>query len=1108
MAVPAVTCGAKIVVAWNESGGFYNAYFSATATGSPTNWTWTILSVPIGLEAILSGSWGDFANGVAMGPTMQGPSLTGIPTNVVAGTIVVQCVATNGDGPSVPTVDKGAGQQCVVIKTELLDLPLPGNKEYNWGGAQLDEVLRKLETAAATSPPLAHQASHVGGADQIPTATTGARGLLPLLGGGTANFLRADGTWNAPPGGLDTTAIHKATAAEISAITAKTSPIAADLLLIEDSANSNNKKSVQIGNLPAATVSAKGLLPILGGGTSNFLRADGTWAAPGGGGVSVPGVSIEMLNTGPTTTRSTTSTSFVGIGVPAVSEPGEVIGTFVAPVAGIYELNMDLTAQGSANWGFYRLVIDYNGTPIYVGGDNTWRRAHYSSDARGYHFNATATLTAGIHTIKLEWKVASGTIYMQEASVSSAVYVRGTLVSGSGAGGTLVSSTLKTSAAQVISSVFPTWTDIGELSLNVDTIANEQVLIECMADINMNDKGTGGTGSPLVAVDIDGSVAWRYFETASSFYQLCASLFFTTAALTAGSHVIKVKATRQNGADPSFTVYGTPTGGYSYLKVTRFRGGLVPIRKDGVSITDTPAAFDFVGPGCQVTNVGGTATIALLGAEGVIKTEASDSSDRTGSGATPSEGSNTLGLSITTAANEVVMISLTGTFYPMAAVSTVTSWYKIDSGSWVGMISAGGNAGYPQTLSWTAYPTIAIAGSHTISFAFSNINGNSWTLGSTTIGPSAKSTCIQFRGGYVHPENVPILEYSSATVVNVKAGPGASSELRVLLNDGRRYTHTGTLTFNITTSGLGGRDTGSESNDIWYLYLVPGAVSGDLAVVGSITAPSTGPTGYSIWRYIGAVRNLTDIQKFAVSGGIVDYLVTPAAISTSTANNASPVEVDLSSLVPRTASRVFLFAFVQCGSGGGDYGDVKYYVDGQEGVAHLFSITYNGAYDVQQVRLELPLPNADKSVWEKRTLTVGTIYAYNLWVVGYEDGWLSGANSATAVTPLNVPVQTQASSPRTLLTSETGNLFTGTTTPITFNLPASAIGLSYEFVLQNDDTLTVVPNGSDTIRIGTSETAGTDQISATDNGAAIRLVCLVVGKWHATYTVGTWTVSS
>ena len=32
----------------------------------------------------------------------------------------------------------------------------------------------------------------------------------------------------------------------------------------------------------------KGLVPASGGGTSNFLRADGTWAAPGGGGGATP----------------------------------------------------------------------------------------------------------------------------------------------------------------------------------------------------------------------------------------------------------------------------------------------------------------------------------------------------------------------------------------------------------------------------------------------------------------------------------------------------------------------------------------------------------------------------------------------------------------------------------------------------------------------------------------------------------------------------------------------------------------------------------------------------------------------------------------------------
>jgi hypothetical protein len=31
--------------------------------------------------------------------------------------------------------------------------------------------------------------------------TSGAKGLAPASGGGTTNFLRADGTWTAPPGG-------------------------------------------------------------------------------------------------------------------------------------------------------------------------------------------------------------------------------------------------------------------------------------------------------------------------------------------------------------------------------------------------------------------------------------------------------------------------------------------------------------------------------------------------------------------------------------------------------------------------------------------------------------------------------------------------------------------------------------------------------------------------------------------------------------------------------------------------------------------------------------------------------------------------------------------
>lgn len=52
--------------------------------------------------------------------------------------------------------------------------------------------------------------------------------------------------------GTDSNAIHSNVAGEIFNISEKTTPIAADILLIEDSASSNIKKKVQIGNLPSS----------------------------------------------------------------------------------------------------------------------------------------------------------------------------------------------------------------------------------------------------------------------------------------------------------------------------------------------------------------------------------------------------------------------------------------------------------------------------------------------------------------------------------------------------------------------------------------------------------------------------------------------------------------------------------------------------------------------------------------------------------------------------------------------------------------------------------------------------------------------------------------
>jgi len=57
-----------------------------------------------------------------------------------------------------------------------------------------------------------------------------------------------------------TTLLHDNVSAEISAITEKTTPVAADMLLLEDSAASNAKKMVQVGNLPGTGVHARAYL--------------------------------------------------------------------------------------------------------------------------------------------------------------------------------------------------------------------------------------------------------------------------------------------------------------------------------------------------------------------------------------------------------------------------------------------------------------------------------------------------------------------------------------------------------------------------------------------------------------------------------------------------------------------------------------------------------------------------------------------------------------------------------------------------------------------------------------------------------------------------------
>jgi hypothetical protein len=155
--------------------------------------------------------------------------------------MAVDAAAATG---SLRTLGTGAAQACAGNDSRLSDArtPTAHNTTHQSGGA--DAI--KLDDLAAPDD------------NTDLDATVSAHGLLPKLGGGTTNYLRADGTWAAPPGGTDADAIHDNVAGEIAAITEKTSPVDADLILIEDSEDSNNKKRVQISNLPGGTATTAG----------------------------------------------------------------------------------------------------------------------------------------------------------------------------------------------------------------------------------------------------------------------------------------------------------------------------------------------------------------------------------------------------------------------------------------------------------------------------------------------------------------------------------------------------------------------------------------------------------------------------------------------------------------------------------------------------------------------------------------------------------------------------------------------------------------------------------------------------------------------------------
>lgn len=159
-----------------------------------------------------------------------------------------------------------------------------------------------------------------------------------------------------------------------------------------------------------------------------------------------------------------------------------------------------------------------------------------------------------------------------------------------------------------------------------------------------------------------------------------------------------------------------------------------------------------------------------------------------------------------------------------------------------------------------------------------------------------------------HPKSwtkwkIPRPAYSVDGTHTVTVAASASVPVYFLVG-GTLLEATSNLTCNMSTTGVGGLDTGTiASNKIYYLYGIKNS-SGAAALIASLNAPTTGPTGYSDWTYIGGVPSYYSAANtvFGRSDQGV-YLSQDGGFDIQTTTSTTPVAKTI--LVPANAAAVY-----------------------------------------------------------------------------------------------------------------------------------------------------------------------------------------------------------
>ena len=235
------------------------------------------------------------------------------------------------------TIDAGA-----VTVSKMADLAASTILGNNTGGAAAPialsaaQVKALLAIAAGDVSGLATVATS-GSASDLSTGTL-ADARLPAFGSGDVSFASGGGA-----GTIANNAVTNAKAADMATGTIKGRSTAGT----GDPEDLTGTQATAL--LDAFTSGAKGLVPASGGGTTNFLRADGTFAAPPGGGGSGDVAGPASATDNALARFDTTTGKLIQDGVNLSSDAGEITFPNVASPAAAPSGAVNLFGLGYAN---------------------------------------------------------------------------------------------------------------------------------------------------------------------------------------------------------------------------------------------------------------------------------------------------------------------------------------------------------------------------------------------------------------------------------------------------------------------------------------------------------------------------------------------------------------------------------------------------------------------------------------------------------------------------------------------------------------------------------------------------------------------------------------